>query len=163
MNEDIDIDDDSDDEPEAAGEGEGQELQCVQIRGVDSDDDSDGETAGGGEDLGLPRRPIRIRRKDRAVHSLDSALDIDNYDQYHHPQVREEHTAVLEKTPGRQPNITITWENQPRVRVGRRARENILAVEGGVIGEAMFAETPAECFSLFFSDQVFGLLVELTY
>ena len=98
--------------------------------GVHGDESDSDEEGGVDEDDERPRNR-RIRRKDRAVHDLDSALDIDNYDQYQTPEVRLEYTAVLEKGNRNQADKTITWENQPRVRVGRRSRENIIGVQGG--------------------------------
>ena len=59
------------------------------------------------------------RRNYRAVQSLDSSLHLDSYDPYQAPIERLEYNAILERTPGRQPNVTIMWENQPMVRVGR--------------------------------------------
>ena len=129
----------------------------------------DGEQGGGGEGGGVyegehddNQRVGRVRRKDRAVHDLDSSLKIENYDHYQYPEVREEYTATLEKKTRNQPAKTITWENQPRVRVGRRSRENILEVEGGVCGDAVLARTPGECFTLFFSQEVLDMIVYMT-
>ena len=117
------------------------------------------------EDAGDYEPPRKRRLKDRAVHSIDTALDKANYNEYVAPIEKKEVVAVMEKGKRNQPDKVIKWRNYlpDRPRVGRAPAEQIRHVKtGSVIGDAKHADTPGKCFSLFLTDEILAEVVDLT-
>ena len=99
----------------------------------------------------------------RPVHNLESCLDESNFDKLQLPQEKVEYSAVLlRKNRTNDKEETIKWRNYKTARRGRQGAENVLGSEGGVMPNAANAKTPGECFNLFFTEEVIGLLVERT-
>ena len=132
-------------------------LANVAVAGQSEDTDGD-EADGGG---GGQRPPKRIRLGNRLVHSLETALDGDNYDPMPVPNTRVEVTATS-KVEDNQPKLK--WVNQkPAPRVGRRPATMILNDNAGqVVGAARDCRTEEECFGLFFNVELLVKIVDWT-
>ena len=60
------------------------------------------------------------------------------------------------------PEQTISWTNQLPIRRGRRTPENQLDVGEGISDQAKAAESTADLWSLFFTDEILDLIVTYT-
>ena len=97
----------------------------------------------------------------RLVHSIDSALDKNNYDALQLP--RKKH-IICSKAVDKQNKIeyNLKFSNQPPPPEGRQASQDILKNKPGVKGSAKNVKTPKDAFDLFFTDKICKKIVFYT-
>ena len=97
----------------------------------------------------------------RLVHSIDSALDENNYDALQLP--RKKH-ILRSKAVDKENKIEykLKFSNQPPLPEGRQASQDILRNKPGVKGSAKNAKTPKDAFDLFFIDEICKKIVFYT-
>uniref|UniRef100_UPI00358F0E78 uncharacterized protein n=1 Tax=Myxine glutinosa TaxID=7769 RepID=UPI00358F0E78 len=106
--------------------------------------------------------PFRPKRALRAVNSVDTSLDPENYDPWTLPHPPEEYTVVVEKPKRNDPGKSIHWETaQPQAR-GRQNIANVLAGIPGVNRNARHADTPVKAWGCFFSDDMLAVVLTNT-
>ena len=104
----------------------------------------------------------RHRLKDRPVHDLDSCLDPINYDDLILPDEHRELSCILRNKTRDTPVEHIVLKNVKANQTGRQGRQNIIRTPGWVSPMAVNANTPLECFKLFFTDGILNLIIEQT-
>ena len=110
-------------------------------------------------------RRHRPRLKDRLVHDIESAQNVENYDPYKVPEVLVESTAIIQKKTADQDEVKIVWRNQPpegRPRGRRPANQIVQENAGKVVGPARYCKDELDCFLLFFDNEVFEEIISET-
>uniref|UniRef100_UPI00358F374B uncharacterized protein n=1 Tax=Myxine glutinosa TaxID=7769 RepID=UPI00358F374B len=106
--------------------------------------------------------PFQPKRALKAVNSVDTSLDPENYDPWTLPHPPEEYTVVVEKPKRNDPGKSIHWETaQPQAR-GRQNIANVLAEIPGVNRNARHADTPVKTWGCFFSDDMLAVVLTNT-
>ena len=89
------------------------------------------------------------------VHSLDSALNEENYKRY---KIIDEHTEVT-STINKE---TLVWRHKPCVVAGRNDQANIITNIPGPSRASKAAKSELECWQIFFTDEMIALIVRHT-
>lgn len=108
----------------------------------------------------LLRRKRYVKRRDRAVHSLETALDSRNYDPIL-PRTAPHEIHHIKLTADRQrnrPAREIHWTTKPPP-AKRRGPEDIMSKGEKISPEAEAAETTADFWGLFFPDTILDKIV----
>ena len=110
-------------------------------------------------------RAGRLRRRQltsqRLVHNIDSAIDLDNYNQFELPVEETSIEGVVKVDRNKANDISYKFHNQPPQRnIGRQNRANIIAGPQGVLPKAKNATTPREAFELFFTPAMIDNIVK---
>ena len=117
------------------------------------------ETAEADEDAGeIQMVDCSNKRKKRdipKVHSLDSALNEENYQRY---EIIDEHTEVTSTID----KETLVWRHKPFVIAGRNNQANIITNVPGPSRASKAATSELECWQIFFTDEMIGLIVRHT-
>lgn len=104
------------------------------------------------------------RQKNRLVKDLDSAMDLNNYEEFV-PSNADVHTRIgMKMTADRERNIPardITWSSQEPPR-GRRGPENLPRKPRALSEDAKAAREPIELWQLFFTEDMLRILVDCT-
>jgi hypothetical protein len=111
----------------------------------------------------LLRRRRFVKRRDRAVHSLATALDDRNYDPIP-PRTAPHEIHHMKVTADRQrnrPARDIKWSTKPPP-TRRRGPQDITSKPEKISAEAEAAETTADFWSLFFPSAIIDKIVEYT-
>lgn len=117
------------------------------------------------EDIDLTQtRANRLRRRqltrNRKVHSIDSALDIGNYDSFHIPAVPHSVHSVIKVDRNANNDLHYHFSNQPPTNnVGRTNRANIIQGPQGVQAKAKQTDTNQDAFQLFITPDMINNIV----
>lgn len=106
----------------------------------------------------IPNRHRKQLVRDRLVNSLDSCLNVNNYDDFHLPHETKEHTVFLQKPRGSQPGKQVTWQNQW---TNNEIESNLIRA-GSLLGEATEADTAIKAWELFITDHIIDEIVRNT-
>ena len=85
------------------------------------------------------------------VHSIDTALDIDNYGEFTIPALQNSIEGVFKVNNKKENDITYRFTNQPPANIGRQNTANIIPGPQGVKAKARNTESPRSAFELFFT------------
>ena len=140
------------------------------------DDDDDDDNEEGNEDVDeadeeqetVHARQNRLKRgqltSQRLVHSIDTALDIDNYDEFTIPALQNSIEGVFKVNNKKENDITYRFTNQPPANIGRQNTANIIPGPQGVKAKARNTESPRSAFELFFTlDMVQNIVIYTNY
>lgn len=109
-----------------------------------------------------PARHKKVALKNRAVQSIDTALDPTNYDEWKLPDEVKQHTVVFEKKTRNNPEKTLTWKNKPSTQRGRQNMANILTGTPGVNRRVQNLTSPVDAWKCMFTDDMLDMVVEHT-
>lgn len=109
--------------------------------------------------------PVKRRKfftKDRLVNSLESSLDVNNYDSVVPSPIEHNFTVVIEKRTTNNLGKTITWTNNYHRSSGRQSKENIIRTKCTPIGGSSGAASKIENWQLFFTESMIDHIVNCT-
>ena len=128
------------------------------------DDNSEDDISA--DDEGEEVQPERLRRrqltKNRLVNSIDSALNINNYNPYVIPVQRKEIEGVVKTDRNQDHDVTYTFVNQPTNNIGRQNRANIITGRQGVQPKAKGTNTNREAFQLLITPVMISSIAQYT-
>jgi len=109
-----------------------------------------------------PRKRHKLSMSKKLIHSIDSALDSNNYNQLDISNIQKEtYDVVITKPSARSSGDKIAWTNEPPLCSGRQSAINVISGPVGVCAEAKTLKNPREVWELFFSADILSL-VEMT-
>ena len=107
-------------------------------------------------------RANRLQRKkltkNRLVHSINSALNLENYNPYTIPNEENEITGNIKVDRNKDNDINILFSNQP----GRQNRANLIIPPVGVRQKARHIRNEREAFGIFVTPDMINIIVENT-
>ena len=116
------------------------------------------------EEEGPNRRKHRRKQLtyQRLVHSIDSALDENNYDLSAAPKSKVTIKGLLPDETDRKKKVEMKFVNQKPTVVGRQKANDIMRQKPGLSKYSKNISTPKESFSLFITDSMLSSIVEFT-
>ena len=98
------------------------------------------------------------------VHIIDTALDIDNYDEFSILALQKSIESVFKINNKKENDITYMFTNQPTANIGRQNKANIITGPQGVKTKARNNESPRTALELFFTlDIVHNIVIYTNY
>lgn len=130
---------------------------------VADDVDDDDERPNPTDDLRGERLKRRLLTKNRLVCSIDTALDINNYNAFEIPSVRKEIKSVVKVDRNPANDVHYTFTNKPvNSYHGRQDRANVLTGPFGVAACAKSAKSKLESFHLFMNEKILNIILTQT-
>lgn len=106
--------------------------------------------------------PGLFTKKNSLVNSIDSSLDINNYNVWETPKDNDiEYIATLEKGKRGVPDTKIVWTNKMENIVGRNSCENIITLRP-ILSEVPEDDTELKSWNLFITDEIIGKITTET-
>lgn len=157
-------------------------LRFVENSDSDSDDDNDlsslygseleanedaDDISGGEEEIdNRVEEDNHLRRKqltkNRLVHSIDSALDLENYNVFVVPEEEKVIRGVIKHDNNRNNDEKIEFSNQPGNTRGRQTRANVITGITGLRARAKRIETEQQAFSLYITPDMLQSVIDYT-
>ena len=134
--------------------------------GNSSESDSSDSDIGSDEsdsDLEQPKKRRKVLTYQRLVSSVDSSLDVANYNSYDpKKECVEQYVCTLVKKTKKTPEINIKWTNENPKNSGRQSIENIIKTKPGPINGSNSITSHLDAWKLFMTDEMLEILVSCT-
>lgn len=139
-----------------------QEDSEQEENGVEINDEID-EAPESDEDIRAGRLQRRQLTKNRLVNSIDTAINMDNYNPYEIPEEVKYIESVVKVDKKQEHNIVRTFQNQPpSINIDRNNRANVITGRQGTRQKARLTPTPRTAFELFFTEAMMTKIVLFT-
>lgn len=134
--------------------GESDEEQNMVVQNNDSDND---------EELNPnPRYPKRMLTYQRKVHSIESALDESSYQPMNNPEKVKKMKGIIENKQDKKKTLIYNFSNQKPDNIGRQRRADVIKDKPGPVPRARNTCEPVDAFHMFFTKEMFELILENT-